>query len=118
MTAWIGAVTGVAAPFRLSWRGRTAASNGKHSVAAPGPAPAPEAEQAVLQRLSQKLGIPAATPQAQRERTRLGWGDLLIANRLAQKTRLTFDQVDAELDREALFHIVWAAFAARRLDKQ
>lgn len=120
----LAALTGFISPAAPVWRRRAAAGVQRHAAVAPAPAPAAapadegDAEQVVLYGLSRDLGIPAATLKAQRERTNIGWGDLLIANRLAQKTGLTFEQVVAELDREALFHIVWAAFAARRLDKQ
>lgn len=53
----------------------------------------PKGEEVVAARLSKELGIPASTLEAQRAQTKLGWGELLIANRLAQKTGLSFDQV-------------------------
>ncbi len=118
MSTRLEALTGFIFPATPASRRQTAASAQWPAAAAPAPALAPDEEQVVLDRLSRELGIPAATLKAQRVRTRPGWGDLLIAHRLAQKTGLTFEQVVSELDREALYHIVWAAFAARRLDRQ
>ena len=56
----------------------------------------PKGEEAVTAQLSTELGIPASTLEAQRAQTKLGWGELLIANRLAQKTGRSFDQVVSE----------------------
>lgn len=56
----------------------------------------PEGERVVADRLSRDLGIPAATLEAQRQQTKLGWGELLIANRLAQTPGMTFDKVVSE----------------------
>ncbi len=56
----------------------------------------PEGERVVADRLSRDLGIPATTLEAQRQQTKLGWGELLIANRLAKTTGMTFDQVVSE----------------------
>ena len=50
----------------------------------------------VVGRLSRELGLPVEELRAQRLRTGLDWGALLIANRLARETGLTFDQVVAE----------------------
>ena len=50
----------------------------------------------VAQRLAQTLHMPANTLQSQRTQTRLDWGDLVIANRLAQSTGLSFDQIVRE----------------------
>jgi hypothetical protein len=56
----------------------------------------PEGERVVADRLSRDLGLSATTLEAQRQQTKLGWGELLIANRLAQTTGMTFDQVVSE----------------------
>jgi hypothetical protein len=56
----------------------------------------PQGEEVVAARLSKELGIPASTLEAQRAQTKLGWGELLIANRLAQTSGLSFDQVVGE----------------------
>ncbi len=56
----------------------------------------PKGEQAVVRRLSGELGIPAATLQSEREQTKLGWGEIRIANRIAQETGLSFEQVVRE----------------------
>lgn len=56
----------------------------------------PEGERAVADRLSRDLSIPATTLEAQRQQTKLGWGELLIANRLAKATGMTFDQAVSE----------------------
>lgn len=56
----------------------------------------PKGEEVVATRLSKELGIPASTLEAQRAQTKLGWGELLIANRLAQRSGLSFDQIVGE----------------------
>ncbi len=50
----------------------------------------------VIGHLSRTLHIPSDTLQTQRTQTGLGWGELLIANRLSGDKGLTFDQVVAE----------------------
>lgn len=115
MSTRLAALAELLFPTTPAWGAEVAADDERHG-AVPAPTdPAPAAEQVVVRRLSEDLGIPAATLWAQRQRTKLGWGDLLIANRLAQKTGLAFNRVVAELEGEALFHIIWAALAARRL---
>ncbi|HYK89185.1 MAG TPA: hypothetical protein VE398_10465 [Acidobacteriota bacterium] len=52
--------------------------------------------QAVLESLSKQLKIPAATLDAQQRSTKFGFGQLLIANSLAQASGKTFDQVAQE----------------------
>jgi hypothetical protein len=56
----------------------------------------PRGEEVVAGRLSKDLGIQVSTLESQRAQTKLGWGELLIANRLAQQTGLSFDQVVGE----------------------
>lgn len=67
-----------------------------HVAAVNRAARAPEGEPAVVQRLSHELELPAATLQAQREQTRLGWGEIRIANRIGQESGLSFEQVVRE----------------------
>jgi hypothetical protein len=50
----------------------------------------------VIGHISRKLRMPSDTLQAQRKQTGLGWGELLIANRLSKEKELTFAQVVAE----------------------
>lgn len=57
---------------------------------------APDGFRVVVGHLSRELRIPVETLRAQRLQTGLDWGGLLIANRLAQETGLTLDQVVAE----------------------
>jgi hypothetical protein len=57
---------------------------------------APDGFRVVVGRLSRELGLPVEELRAQRLRTGLDWGALLIANRLARETGLTLDQVVAE----------------------
>jgi hypothetical protein len=72
------------------------ASLDAHAKALSRAAQAPEGEQVVAAHLSKELGIPTGTLQTQRESTKLGWSELLIANRLAQRTGLSFDQIVSE----------------------
>jgi len=51
----------------------------------------------VVGHTSRELGIDVDTLRAQRARTGLGWGDLLIAHHLARQNELSFEQVVAEL---------------------
>ncbi len=83
MSTRLAALTGFIFPATHGWRRKAAAGHRQRAVAPPAAAPAPEGDRVVLQRMSQELGVPAATLRAQRERTGLGWGDLLIAHRLA-----------------------------------
>jgi hypothetical protein len=57
---------------------------------------APDGFRVVVGRLSRELGLAVEVLRAQRLRTGLDWGAILIANRLAKDTGLTFDQVVAE----------------------
>lgn len=57
----------------------------------------PDGERIVIGYISRKLDVSAEALRAQSARTRLGWGDLLIANLLSQAAKLTVDQVVAEL---------------------
>jgi hypothetical protein len=54
------------------------------------------ADRAVAQRLARPLGMEASTLETQRAQTLLGWGDLVIANRLAQATGFSFTQIVKE----------------------
>jgi hypothetical protein len=56
----------------------------------------PDGDRVVVGHLSRKLDISADTLRRQRTQTGLGWGDLLIANRLSRETGLSFDQIVAE----------------------
>lgn len=49
----------------------------------------------VLEKISRDTGVPIATLEAQRERTRLGYGGLFIANSLASATGQTFEDIAA-----------------------
>ncbi len=49
----------------------------------------------VLTSISRETGVPITTLAAQRERTRLGYGGLFIANSLASATGQTFDEIAA-----------------------
>jgi len=57
----------------------------------------PDGERVVLGHLSRKLGMSAEALRAQRAQTGLGWGDLLIANRLSLETHAPFDALVAEM---------------------
>ena len=57
------------------------------------------ADQAIAQRLAKALGMDASTLQVQRTQTKLGWGDLVIANRLAQATGFSFTKIVDEFQR-------------------
>jgi len=50
----------------------------------------------VFESLSKQLGVPVETLKAQRQNTKLGYGNLFIANALARDTGKTFDQVASE----------------------
>lgn len=56
----------------------------------------PDGARVVIGHLSRKLRIPSDTLQTQRKQTGLGWGELLIVNRLSKEKGLTFDEVVAE----------------------
>ncbi len=49
----------------------------------------------VLAAISRETGVPITTLAAQRDRTRLGYGGLFIANSLASATGKTFDEIAA-----------------------
>jgi len=46
--------------------------------------------------ISRKLAVSVAVLRAQQAQTKLGWGELLIANLLSKASKLTLDQVVAE----------------------
>jgi len=54
-------------------------------------------ERVVLGHLSRKLGMSAEALRAQRAQSGLGWGDLLIANRLSLETHAPFEALVAEM---------------------
>ncbi|HXJ81946.1 MAG TPA: hypothetical protein VMS64_25080 [Candidatus Methylomirabilis sp.] len=56
----------------------------------------PDGARVVIGHLSRKLHIPTDELQTQRKQTGLGWGELLIANRISKMGGLTVDQVVAE----------------------
>ena len=51
------------------------------------------ADRAVAHRLARPLGMEARTLETQRAQTLLGWGDLVLANRLVQATGFSFTQI-------------------------
>jgi hypothetical protein len=57
---------------------------------------APDGDRIVVGHISRKLATPVSTLRLQRQQTGLGWGDILIANRLSRETGLTVDQIVAE----------------------
>jgi|ERR1044071_3826177 hypothetical protein len=56
----------------------------------------PDGRERVLDAISRETNVPVATLAEQRDRTRLGYGGLFIANSLASATGKTFDEI-AEL---------------------
>ena len=56
----------------------------------------PDGERVVVGHISRKLAVSAEVLRAQHAQTRLGWGEILIANLLSQATKLTLDQVVVE----------------------
>ena len=56
-----------------------------------------ETEDPAVERLSRQLGLAVETLRSQREQFKLGWAELLIANRLAQKTGMSFEDVVREV---------------------
>lgn len=57
----------------------------------------PEGERVVLGHISRKAGVSVETLRKQQAQTKLGWGDLFVANMICSKTsKLTVDQVVAE----------------------
>jgi hypothetical protein len=55
-----------------------------------------DGERVVVGHISRKLGIPGEELRTQHAQTGRGWGELLIANRLAALTGRTFDELVAE----------------------
>ncbi len=55
-----------------------------------------DGDRVVVGHLSRELRLPVETLRTQRTQTGLGWGDLLIANRLSGRKGLTFDQIVVE----------------------
>lgn len=55
----------------------------------------PEGEIKVLTKISDETGVPVAMLQTQRSQTKLGYGELLIANSLASASGKTFDEIAA-----------------------
>ncbi len=56
----------------------------------------PDGARVVIGHISRTLGIPSDILQREREQTGLGWGELLIANRLSKAKELPLDQAVAE----------------------
>lgn len=80
----------------LSWAADAAAPLDDHAKALNRAAQTPEGERRVVEHLSQELKVPAATLRAQREQSKLGWGELSIAYRLSQQTGVPVKQLIAE----------------------
>ena len=55
----------------------------------------PEGHTRVLEGISKDTGVPVKTLTEQRDKTKLGYGGLFIANALAKETGKTFDQIVA-----------------------
>lgn len=55
----------------------------------------PEAHPRLLEGIAKDTGVPVKTLTEQREKTKLGFGGLFIANALAKETGKTFDQIAA-----------------------
>lgn len=55
----------------------------------------PEGQARVLEGISKDTGVPVQTLAEQRDKTKLGYGGLFIANALAKETGKTFDQIAA-----------------------
>ena len=79
-----------------AWGADPVAPLDDHAKAINRAAATPEGSQRVVEHLSKELNVPAATLRAQREQSKLGWGELSIANRLSQKTGVPVDQLIAE----------------------
>ncbi len=56
----------------------------------------PDGTRVVVGHISRKLGVSVETLRRERAETGLGWGDLLLAHRLAKLTGGTVDQITAE----------------------
>jgi len=67
------------------------------AVAIEGVRTGPDGERVVVGHISRKVAVSVEALRAQRAETKLGWGELLIANLLSKATKLTVDQVTAEL---------------------
>jgi len=80
----------------LSWGEDPTAELDRHGKAVNRAARTPAGEQRVVEHLSKELGVPAETLRAQREQSKLGWGELLIAHRLSQKTGVPVEDLIAE----------------------
>jgi hypothetical protein len=79
-----------------AWGAEPAAPLDDHAKAINRAAATPEGRERVVEHLSKELNVPAATLRAQREQSKLGWGELSIAHRLSQKTGVPVDQLIAE----------------------
>src|SRR5436309_13682093 len=55
----------------------------------------PDGERVVAGHISRKLAVSVEVLRAQQAQTKLGWGELLIANLLSKATKLTLNQVVA-----------------------
>ena len=80
----------------VAWGADPAASLDDHAKAVNRAGTTPEGERRVVEQLSKELNVPAATLRAQREQSKLGWGELSIAYRLSQKTGIPVDTLIAE----------------------
>jgi predicted GIY-YIG superfamily endonuclease len=80
----------------LAWGVDPAVALDEHVKVVNRTAKTPEGEQRVVEHLSRELNVPAATLRAQREQSKLGWGELAIAYRLSQETKIPVDQLIAE----------------------
>ena len=56
----------------------------------------PDGARVVVGHISRKLAISVETLRNERVQTGLGWGDLLVAHRIASLTGLSFDKIVAE----------------------
>lgn len=79
-----------------AWGADPAAPLDDHAKAINRAAATSEGSQRVVEHLSKELNVPAATLRAQREQSKLGWGELSIAHRLSQKTGVPVGQLIAE----------------------
>lgn len=57
---------------------------------------APEGRERVIKAFSEQLGVSEETLRRQREQTKMGFGQLFIANALARRTGKSFDEIVAE----------------------
>ncbi len=77
------AVDGVAAQSDLQ----------KHAADLDKQAETPDGRERVLEQISQQTKVPVSVLEDQKAKTRLGYGELFIANSLANATGKTFDQI-------------------------